>query len=846
MSELFLKIFNMSVSASWLVLAVLLVRVLLKKAPKWTVVLLWGVVAVRLICPFTVESVMSLIPSAETVSPQALVEEPAINTGVAFLNNALNPVIRDTAIAVAPEKSVNVLQLLVLVFSKVWLIGIGVMLLYTVASYLRLKRKVRTAVLLQDRVFQSENVISPFVLGILKPRIYLPFAISEEAAKHVIAHENAHIRRGDHLWKPLGFLILTLHWFNPLVWLGYVLLCRDIELACDEKVIKEMDADQKADYSQALLACSVNRRLIAACPLAFGEVGVKARVRSVLYYKKPAFWIVVAALLACIAVALCFLTNPKTTLDGDLSLFVDMQIVEHNADKPEGEGIFSAVHHKVLGIKRSLNQTTVYLWAMYQEYSCENGEIKEESGGRSPVVITAKRTGKHGHYELVEYWQPRDGSYYVKDIRAKFPWYLHGKAIDSQRYVREQEEFCRKAAEESFADSIAQVGGADAPAVRGAYVDGHPFVFVEVLEIYENSLRAKVIKDSKWIKKGTECVVSTKIINKEVPLPKFEVGNSFAIVFDGAVQETYPVQINTVYAIYHATNLYPGSTFPFDSESPVVSTLPVLTEAPAMSVISNEQSVVAMPGASTWVYAKENGEIVSVCGDPVHPETAKKMMPCIDLLPTYLSSVDPLGAYLYFYAKETGPSVSVPPDELHILCYEEETWGKAEAQVKEIELNEVEGNLFFRLKEGNYVYEVRAQWKNGENISGTVVYTFRTAKSDMIRYPIVDSKRGIKERIERTPADRIEKMNAEEKLVITETHSQMEDGLWAWNGHGYYYRLEITGRMNNSEKNISFVVLSNRKDITFDRVWKASGFSSSTEDYFKPTDAVIVGYRCFD
>lgn len=833
MSELFLKIFNMSVSASWLVLAVLLMRVLLKKAPKWTCVLLWGVVAVRLICPFTVESVMSLIPSAETVSPQALVEEPAINTGVAFLNNALNPVIRDTVVAVAPEKSVNVLQLLVLVFSKIWVIGIGVMLLYTVASYLRLKRKVGTAVLLQDNVFQSENVISPFVLGMIKPRIYLPFAISEEAATHVIAHENAHIRRGDHLWKPLGFLILTLHWFNPLVWIGYVLLCHDIELACDEKVIKEMNADEKADYSQALLTCSVNRRLIAACPLAFGEVGVKARVRSVLHYKKPAFWIVVAALFACTAVALCFLTNPKTTLNGDLSVFVDMQIVEHNADKTDAEGIFSAVHHKVLGIERSLNQTTVYLWAMYQEYSCENGVIKEESGARSPVVITAKREGKHGHYQLVEYWQPRDGSYYVKDIRAKFPWYLHSKAIDSQRYVREQNEFCRKAAEECFADAISQVGGADAPTSEEDYGNGYPFFFAEVLKIYEQSLRVRVTKDSKWIKEGTECIVSTRVIHEDVPLPEIKVGNRIAVDFDGSVQETYPVQINTVYAIYPVTQPMPG-------------TIRALTEAPAMVVVSNEQSVVAMPGASTWVYMKENGEIVTVCSDPVHPESAKKIMPCIDLLPTYLSSLDPLSAYLVFQAKETGATVPVPPDELHILCYEEETWGKAEAQVKEIELNEVEGNLFFRLKEGNYVYEVRAEWKNDKNHSGSVVYTFRTAKSDMIRYPIVDSKRGVKERIEQTPADEVEKMNDEEKLVITKTHSQMEDGLWVWNGLGYYYRLEITGRMHNAARNISFVVLSNRKDLAFDEVWKASGFSSNSADYFKPTDAVIVGYRSFD
>lgn len=748
MSELFLKVFNMSISASWIVLAVLLLRFLLKKAPKWTVVLLWGVVAIRLICPFSLESVMSLIPSAETISPQALVEEPVINTGVSFLNNALNPVIYDTAVSVAPEKSINILQLFVLVFSKIWVIGMAVMLLYTAISYFRLKRKVGTAVLLRDNVFQSENVISPFVLGIVKPKIYLPFEMSEGAVEYVIAHENAHIRRRDYLWKPLGFLILTLHWFNPLMWLGYVLLCRDIELACDEKVIKEMDIEQKADYSQALLACSVNRRLIAACPLAFGEVGVKERVKSVLHYKKPAFWIVLAAILACAATALCFLTNPKTTLDEELSVFVDMEVAAHNSDKTDSEGIFSAVHHKVLGVQRSLNRTTVYLWSMYQEYSCENGVIKEESGARSPVVITAKRTGKHGHYELVEYWQPRDGAYYVEDIREKFPWYLHSKALDSQRYVREQKEFCRKAAEECFADAISQVGGADAPAVQGEYVDGHPFVLVEVLEIYEGSLRAKVTKNSKWIKEGTECVVSTKIINKEVPLPEFEVGNSFAIVFDGTVQETYPVQINTVYAIYHATNLYPGSTFPYDSKPPVVSTLPVLTEVPAMSVISNEQSVEALQGTSTWVYTKGNGEIVSAFGDPVHPETAKKMMPCIDLRPTYFSSVDPLGAYLHFYAKESGPSMRVQPDEIHILCVEEDAWGKAEVQTEEIKLKEIEGNLFFRLKEGNYVYEVRTKWKTSENISGNVVYTFRTGESKVLRCPIVGENGLIKETLD--------------------------------------------------------------------------------------------------
>lgn len=249
MSEFFLNIVNMSISASWIVLAVLLLRLLLKKAPKWITVLLWGIVAVRLICPFTIESVMSLIPSAETISPQVLIENPEINTGFPILNNTINPIIQESTVTIAPEKSINSLQLFVLIFSKVWVIGIAAMLLYTVISYFKVKWKIGTAVLLRDNIFQSENVVSPFVLGIIKPKIYLPFNMNEQDMEHVIAHENAHIRRKDHWWKPFGFLLLALHWFNPLMWLGYVLLCRDIELACDEKVVKEFNNEQKADYS---------------------------------------------------------------------------------------------------------------------------------------------------------------------------------------------------------------------------------------------------------------------------------------------------------------------------------------------------------------------------------------------------------------------------------------------------------------------------------------------------------------------------------------------------------------------------------------------------------------------
>ena len=310
MSELFLKIVNMSISASWVVIAVLTLRFCLKKAPKWVNVLLWGIVAARMIFPFSIESVLSLIPSAETISPTVMMEQtPSVQTGVPALNHVINPVI-SSSFTPAPGASANPLQIWIPVLTGIWLFGIAALFLYSAVSYWRLHRKVCEAVILRGNIYQSEKICSPFVLGIIKPKIYLPYHMDSREMDHVIAHEQTHIRRKDHWWKPLGFLLLTIHWFNPLMWLSYVLLCRDIELACDEKVIGKMGNAQRADYTQALVACSVDRRLIAACPLAFGEIGVKERVKSVMNYKKPAFWIVLASVIVCAVIAVCFLTNP--------------------------------------------------------------------------------------------------------------------------------------------------------------------------------------------------------------------------------------------------------------------------------------------------------------------------------------------------------------------------------------------------------------------------------------------------------------------------------------------------------------------------------------------------------
>ena len=311
MNEFFLKIINMSISASWLIFAVLILRLVLKKAPKWVNVLLWGIVAIRLICPFSFESALSLIPSAETF-PKKIISGPSfdVQSGITPVDNRINDYLGDRYFegVTVPANNGNTIMTILTI---VWTIGILLLVAYTVISYWRLHREIDTAVRYKDNVLQSENVSSPFVLGLIKPRIYLPFKLDGQDMEHVVAHEQAHIRRKDHWWKPLGFLLLTIHWFNPLMWLAYVLLCRDIELACDEKVIKGLSNEQRADYTQALVACSVNRRMIAACPLTFGEVGVKERVKSVMNYKKPAFWVIIIAVIVCVGVAVCFLTNPK-------------------------------------------------------------------------------------------------------------------------------------------------------------------------------------------------------------------------------------------------------------------------------------------------------------------------------------------------------------------------------------------------------------------------------------------------------------------------------------------------------------------------------------------------------
>lgn len=313
MEKIFLHLLNLSITASYVVLAVILLRSLLFKAPKWISCLLWAVVGIRLAVPVSIESIFSLIPSREPIPRDIMTAPtPEIHTGISVVNQTVNPIITDT-FTPDPVQSVNSLQVFFSVATIVWLVGLCITLLWGCLSYLKLRKTVSASIQLRDNVYFCDHIGFPFILGVFRPRIYLPSNLDEEETRHVIAHERAHLQRKDHLWKPIGFLLLAIYWFNPLLWLAYILLCRDIEAACDQRVVSNMTDRDRKNYSYALLSCSTRRFSIGACPLAFGEVGVKSRIKSVLNYKKPALWIILISLILCIALAVCFLTVPKDT-----------------------------------------------------------------------------------------------------------------------------------------------------------------------------------------------------------------------------------------------------------------------------------------------------------------------------------------------------------------------------------------------------------------------------------------------------------------------------------------------------------------------------------------------------
>ena len=691
MTELFITILNMSISATWIVLAVVVLRFLLKKAPKWITVLLWGIVAIRLLCPVTVESVVSLIPSAETVS-RSVMQEPApqVHTGIAALNMAVNPVIQETKVEVVPSEPVNILHVLTPIFTGIWLAGMGVMLLYTVFSYWWVKKMIGTAVRLRDNIYQSERVVSPFVLGLVKPRIYLPFAVGERDMPHVLAHEQAHIRRRDYLWKPLGFLLLTVHWFNPLLWLGYILLCRDIELACDEKVVKNLDREQRADYSQALLACSVNRRVIAACPLAFGEGTVQNRVKSVLNYKKPAFWIILIALVAIIITAVCFLTNPKKP-DKE-------ETPPTQTDSPNTEQVARVV------VPAEVQQ----LMAKYPEcFGLDTTKGLE-----------------------VYIWQMAEGSYSCGLLPGRNRNYTRQELLNLHKTSASIEEM--------------QV-------IVLSYIPDVPKSGITIIPI--------AMPHSSYA---------------------YQIDEAYAQRLNERFWSNFPVL-----AAYSYSPIIDSATFDIDGDG-------------------KEESCTLGYGPTSGLFtvilrAQENGK------------------------DEYFNIFMLAHGELSFVKTDAGWRLKLIPSlgDLEIIYYS------------------------FSVRDGNIVLthngEEAFYW--GEQGMGTVWSGIQMDENSNIlsagSYPEYVTV------YEETPTEQVGETYDKGEIVIHKTHYQDIDGSWVCNGYGYLFRLELTGRMHASEKNITYIILANRKDITFDDAWKAGGLSSNLNDYFTPEDAVIVGTKLF-
>lgn len=455
MEAVFLKLLNMSIAGSWMIFAVMLLRFPLKKAPRWVTCVLWGLVGIRLIFPFSIESILSLIPSAQTI-PENFVhmEQPAISSGIDVVNQIMNPVL-SRQFAPDPASSADPLQIITYIVSVIWLIGMALMLLYMVCSFFILKARMRTAVRMHGNIWQSERVRSPFVLGMIRPRIYLPFHMSSAKMKYVIAHEKAHIRRHDHWTKPIGFLVLTVYWFNPVIWAAYILLCRDIEVACDESAVRNMGMDEKKSYSMVLLSFESGHHTPAICPLAFGEGNIRQRVKNVLNYKKPVLWMLIAAVIVCTAVAVCFMTNPKEKIQkvDALEVAVKEAILEYWKDDRE-EVDFQCESHVTLAElsgKRTDEKTgktieTKEVYAMVCEQSVSYDEEPFTLVGASsmPAVLSFD-VASDGSYNLTDYWVPQDGDYNEPSIRERFaalPPEVAEEALDTQKYAVSQIQDC--------------------------------------------------------------------------------------------------------------------------------------------------------------------------------------------------------------------------------------------------------------------------------------------------------------------------------------------------------------------------------------------------------------------
>lgn len=480
MNDFLLTLLDMSLVSSFFILAVILLRFVCKKAPKAIICLLWALVGIRLLCPFSFESPLSLVPESDPVTYIAhkAEESDTAPKGVEKVNrNVVSYETAEGSVVVASKDTVkpDVWGFVSKALPYAWAGGSAVMLLLSLLSYVKLKRNIVVSVCSGGNIWRCDGIRSPFILGVFRPRIYVPSHLSEAEVEVVVKHENAHLRRLDHIWKPLGYLILTVHWFNPLVWLAYALLCRDIESACDEYVIRKMSREDKKAYSETLLTCSAPRHLLAACPVAFGEVGVKGRIRSVLSYKKPTLWIIISALLLSVLVAVLFMTNPVTRKTSGFETpeeLIHQVILNQEENRIKNKGFVGEVH-EILDVEEiNPTKSIYYMWVSYGEFTEENGEVQHNCGGVYPVAVTIKQQDDMS-YTLVEYWRASEGDLYPDSIRAQFPAHLHNRVLYGTSHLSLYDQL-EKLAEEYF-------GVEDKKEAVGEY----PRFSGEILEVYD-------------------------------------------------------------------------------------------------------------------------------------------------------------------------------------------------------------------------------------------------------------------------------------------------------------------------------------------------------------------------
>ena len=477
LEEQLILIMDLSYAASWIVLAVVILRWLMQKAPKSQRLFMWLFVALRLVSQYYLpSSKLSIVPNLGVV-PVNITETkvPGIDTGFQTVNSLLNPIIEKN-FTPEPDALVTPMQKFFDVAIVVWFIGVIAMFLYAIISFIILRIKIKEATPLKNNVMICDHIDTAFVLGIIRPKIYIPSNLNGGDMECVIAHEKAHIKRGDHIWKLIGYLLLSIYWFNPVMWLAFNLFCKDIELACDAKVLKRTTDFYKKFYSKALINCSSAKKRIVTCPLAFSENAVESRIKSILNYKKPKVWLALVGVVVCFSMSfVSFSGNSsfvgyqeyKSEITEEQYKFIEKELLERARCSNDRINIdYYCTAFTVLEVREKNDLTTFYMVSRSNGYAVNNGVVecnhRSVYGGVS--AITAEYSD--GNYELIEFWYPGDGEVYWEDIHEKFPSYLWNYLMHNEGEIRgtlqtkceikAQEKLLKKTASECFVDSEAE------------------------------------------------------------------------------------------------------------------------------------------------------------------------------------------------------------------------------------------------------------------------------------------------------------------------------------------------------------------------------------------------------